>query len=338
MDRELALEVVRVTELAALQSAPWIGRGDKMAADDAATSAMRTMFDSVSMRGTVVIGEGEMDEAPMLYIGEKVGNQQGPEVDVAVDPLEGTTLVANGLDNALAVIAIANKGNLLHAPDMYMEKLAVGPALAGKLSLLDPVEITLEKASAVLHKKVSELCVMVLNRDRHQSLIQTLRDNRVIIKFLSDGDVAGAIAPAFPETGVDLYLGSGGAPEGVLAAAALKCLGGEFQGRLLPEDQSQYDRCVAMGIQDPLRVLSMEDLVGKDDVIFAATGITNGAFLGGVKTLSDEQAETHSVVMRAQSRTVRFIRSVHYLPNKNVHQERLIASLTKEVFGHETIY
>jgi fructose-1,6-bisphosphatase II len=307
---------VRVTELAALASAPWMGRGDKNNADDAATSAMRAMFDSVSITGTVVIGEGEMDEAPMLYIGEKLGNRQGPEVDVAVDPLEGTALVANGLNNALSVIAIANKGDLLHAPDMYMEKLAVGPGLAGQLSLLDPVEVTLLKAAELLNKKVSDLTVMVLDRARHQSLVQTLRDVGVRIKFLSDGDVAGAIAPAFPETGIDLYLGSGGAPEGVLAAAALKCLGGEFLGRLIPEDPAQFQRCIEMGISNPLKVLTMEDLVGNEDVIFAATGVTDGEFLGGVRYLSNQQAETHSMVMRAKTRTIRFIRTIHYLTNK----------------------
>jgi fructose-1,6-bisphosphatase II len=316
MERELALEVVRVTELAALASAPWMGRGDKNNADHAATSAMREMFDSVSIRGTVVIGEGEMDEAPMLYIGEKLGNQQGLEVDVAVDPLEGTALVAKGLNNALSVIAIANKGNLLHAPDMYMEKLAVGPALAGMLSILDPVEITLKKAAGLLDKKVADLTVMILDRARHETLIQSLRDVGVRIKFLSDGDVAGAIAPAFPETGIDLYLGSGGAPEGVLAAAAIKCLGGEFQGRLMPEDQSQFQRCVEMGLNDPMKVLTMEDLVGSEDVIFAATGVTDGEFLGGVRYLSNQQAETHSIVMRAKTKTIRFVRTLHYLPNK----------------------
>ncbi|GJM68683.1 hypothetical protein HMSSN036_08990 [Paenibacillus macerans] len=197
MNRELELAVVRVTEMAALQSAPWIGRGDKISADDAATSAMRSTLDSLSIKGTVVIGEGEMDEAPMLYIGEKVGNWHGVEVDVAVDPLEGTSLVANGLSNALSVIAIAPKGNLLHAPDMYMEKLAVGPALAGKLSLLDPVEVTLAKAAETLGKKISDLSVMVLDRERHQTLIDTLRKCGVRINLLPDGDVAGAMAPAF---------------------------------------------------------------------------------------------------------------------------------------------
>ncbi|THF79482.1 class II fructose-bisphosphatase [Cohnella fermenti] len=321
MERELALEIVRVTELAALASAPWLGRGDKNSADGAATSAMRSMFDTVSMKGTVVIGEGEMDEAPMLYIGEEVGSGNGPELDVAVDPLEGTEIVAKGLNNALSVIAVAGKGNLLHAPDMYMEKLAVGPELAGKLSLTDPLELTLQKAAANLHKKVSDLTVMILDRDRHESMIKTLRKVGVRIKFLSDGDVAGAMAPAFPEAGIDLYVGSGGAPEGVLAAAALRCLGGELQGRLMPADGNEYKRCVEMGIEDPYRVLTMDDMIGTEDVIFAATGVTPGEFLGGVRYLSEQRAETHSIVMRAKTRTIRFIRAVHYLPNKKLLSE-----------------
>lgn len=316
MERELALEIVRVTELAALASAPWMGRGDKNSADGAATSAMRAMFDSVSIRGTVVIGEGEMDEAPMLYIGEQVGSMNGPEVDIAVDPLEGTDIVAKGLNNALSVIAVAGKGNLLHAPDMYMEKLAVGPALVGILSLDDPMEITLAKAAEVLNKQVSDLTVMILDRERHESLIQTLRKVGVRIKFLSDGDVAGAMAPAFPEAGIDLYVGSGGAPEGVLAAAALKCLGGELQGRLMPADSSEYDRCIEMGIEDPNKILTMDDMVGTEDVIFAATGVTPGEFLDGVRYLPDQRAETHSIVMRAKTKTIRNIRTLHYLPNK----------------------
>ncbi|MCY9668615.1 class II fructose-bisphosphatase [Paenibacillus alginolyticus] len=316
MERELALEIVRVTELAALASAPWMGRGDKNSADGAATSAMRAMFDSVSIRGTVVIGEGEMDEAPMLYIGEQVGSMNGPEVDIAVDPLEGTDIVAKGLNNALSVIAVAGKGNLLHAPDMYMEKLAVGPALVGILSLNDPMEITLAKAAEVLNKQVSDLTVMILDRVRHESLVKTLRNVGVRIKFLSDGDVAGAMAPAFPEAGIDLYVGSGGAPEGVLAAAALKCLGGELQGRLMPADSSEYDRCIEMGIEDPNKILTMDDMVGTEDVIFAATGVTPGEFLEGVRYLPDQRAETHSIVMRAKTKTIRNIRTLHYLPNK----------------------
>lgn len=316
MDRELALEIVRVTELAALASAPWMGRGDKNRADGAATSAMRAMFDSVSISGTVVIGEGEMDEAPMLYIGERVGSMQGPEVDVAVDPLEGTENVAKGLNNALSVIAVGNKGNLLHAPDIYMEKLACGPSLVGKLSILDPMEDTLAKAAKELNKEVHDLTVMILDRERHQTLIETLRKVGVRIRFLSDGDVAGAIAPAFEEAGIDLYVGSGGAPEGVLAAAALKCLGGELQGRLMPADDAEYERCIRMGIPEPRKVLTMEDMVGNEDVIFAATGITPGEFLGGVRYMSGQRAETHSIVMRAKTRTIRYIKSLHYLPNK----------------------
>ncbi|AZN42751.1 class II fructose-bisphosphatase [Paenibacillus albus] len=316
MERELALEIVRVTELAALAAAPWMGRGDKHHADEAATNAMRGMLDSVSMRGTVVIGEGEMDEAPMLYIGEEVGSLQGPEVDVAVDPLEGTELVARGLNNAMAVIAVAPKGKLLHAPDMYMEKLAVGPALAGKLSIEDPIRTTVEKAALVLNKKVTDLTVMLLDRKRHADIIRTLREVGTRIKFLSDGDVAGAIAPAFPEAGIDLYVGSGGAPEGVLAAAALKCLGGEIQGRLMPENEDQEKRCIAMGLTNPRKLLRMDDMVGDADVIFAATGVTPGEFLGGVTMLPGQRAETHSIIMRAKTRTIRYIKSQHYLPNK----------------------
>lgn len=328
MERELSLEVVRVTELAALACAPWMGRGDKMGADGAATSAMRSMFDSVSVRGTVVIGEGEMDEAPMLYIGEKVGNGEGPEVDVAVDPLEGTEIVAKGLNNALSVIAIAPKGKLLHAPDMYMEKLAAGPALRGKLSLSDPAELTLQKAAEALNKKMSDLTVMILERERHRSLVDILRCVGVRIKFLSDGDVAGAIAPAFPESGIDLYMGSGGAPEGVLAAAALMCLGGEFQGKLMPANESEYERCLRMGLKDPRALLRLEDLVGDDDVIFAATGVTPGEFLGGVRYLSGQRAETHSLVMRAKTRTIRFVKSLHYLPNKPYIKESVMREKT----------
>jgi len=316
MNRELTLEIVRVTELAALASAQWMGRGVKNEADGAATAAMRKMLDSVPIDGTVVIGEGEMDEAPMLYIGEKVGNMNGPEVDVAVDPLEGTELVAKGLNNALAVIAIAGKGHLLHAPDIYMEKIAVGPALKGKINLSDPLPVTLQIASEMLNKPLSDLTVSILDRERHAVQIRTLREVGVRIKLLSAGDVAGAIAAAFDESGVDMYVGSGGAPEGVLAAAALYCLGGELQGRLMPMDEEERMRCRNMGIADPFRVLNMEDMVGGEDVIFAATGITPGDFLGGVRLLSGQRAETDSIVMRAKTKTIRRIQSTHYLPNK----------------------
>lgn len=328
LERELALEIVRVTELAALASAPWTGLGDKNNADEAATEAMREMFDSVSMKGTVVIGEGEMDESPMLYIGEQVGTGQGPELDVAVDPLEGTELVAKGFNNAMSVIAVANKGNLLHAPDMYMEKLAVGPALAGKLSLIDPIDVTLRKASQLLSKPLHELTVTILDRTRHQRIIEQVRELGVRIKFLTAGDVAGAIAPAFPEAGVDMYIGSGGAPEGVLAAAALRCLGGELQGRLMPEDSLQEQRCLSMGLTDPRKLLTMEDMIGNGDVIFAATGVTPSDFLNGVRYLPNQRAETYSMVMRAQTKTIRFIHSIHDLAMKPYLQKQMQEQFT----------
>jgi fructose-1,6-bisphosphatase II len=318
MDLDLSLDIVRVTESAALASARWIGKGNKHSADEAATSAMRCIFSSIPFRGTVVIGEGEMDEAPMLYIGERVGNGDGSEYDVAVDPLEGTDIVASGRNNALSVVAIAEKGNLLHAPDMYMEKLAAGPLLAGKLSLDDPLEMTITKAAAILHKDITDLTVSILDRKRHADKILVLRGLGVKIHLLSDGDVAGAMAAAFPETGIDLHVGSGGAPEGVLAAAALRCMGGEFQGRLLPENEEEKQRCIDMGIADPSKVLGMSDLVGNSDIYFAATGVTSGDFLSGVKFLYNNRAETHSVVMRAQTQTVRFIQCVHQM-----HEYRL---------------
>ncbi|NEW06340.1 class II fructose-bisphosphatase [Paenibacillus sp. SYP-B3998] len=313
MDMDLSLDIVRVTESAALASARWTGKGNKHCADEAATSAMRSIFSSIPFQGTVVIGEGEMDEAPMLYIGERVGNGFGPEYDVAVDPLEGTDIVASGRNNALSVVAIAEKGKLLHAPDMYMEKLAVGPRLAGKLSLDDPLESTIAKAAALLQKDITELTISILDRKRHADKILLLRGLGVKIHLLSDGDVAGAMATAFPDTGIDLHVGSGGAPEGVLAAAALRCMGGEIQGRLLPENEQEHQRCMDMGIADPSKVLLMQDLIGDSDIYFAATGVTSGDFLSGVKFMYSNRAETHSVVMRAKTQTVRFIHCVHQL-------------------------
>ncbi len=313
MESQLALELVRITEAAALESARWTGRGDKHSADDAATVAIRTHFNSVSMDGTVVIGEGEMDEAPMLYIGEKVGNRKGPKIDIAVDPLEGTETVANGLNNALSVIAAAPAGSLLHAPDIYMQKLAVGPELAGKLSLDDSMEDTLIKASRILDKSLSDLTVSILDRTRHEHLISVLRKAGVRIKLLGHGDVMAAIETC-TDSGVDMYVGSGGAPEGVLAAAALKCMGGEIQGRLLPESDEDVARCIRMGLQHPDALLSMDAMVGGQGVLFVATGVTPGDFLPGVKYLPRNQAETHSVVMYSETKTVRFVRSMHRLP------------------------
>lgn len=315
MERSLTMELVRVTEAAALSSARWMGRGDKESADDAATQAMRDVFDTIPMKGTVVIGEGEMDEAPMLYIGEKLGNGYGPRLDVAVDPLEGTNIVANGEWNALAVLAVADKGNLLHAPDMYMDKIAVGPESVGKVSLDASVQENLAAVAKAKNKDIEDLVVAILNRERHAKLIQDIRDAGARIKLIQDGDVAAAINTAFEDTGVDILLGSGGAPEGVLAAVALKCLGGELQGRLLPQDEDEVARCGKMGIDDINRVLMMDDLVKGEDCIFAATGVTDGELLKGVR-YKGQGGYTQSVVMRAKSGTVRFIDGKHSMKKK----------------------
>lgn len=316
MERELALEIVRVTEAAALASAQWMGRGKKNEADDAATTAMRDMFDSVNMAGTVVIGEGELDEAPMLYIGEELGTGNGPEVDIAVDPLEGTNIVAKGLANAMAVIAIADKGNLLHAPDMYMEKIAVGPKAAGKISLDDPIEKTIEIVAEANNKKIRDLTVIVQERERHQDIIDRVRAKGARVKLFGDGDVGASIATALPVTGIDLFVGIGGAPEGVISAAALKCLEGEMQARLVPMNEEEEARCREMGLEDPRQLLMLDDLVSGDDAIFSATGVSAGELLDGVKFLGGDLAETYSIVMRYKTRTVRFIKTHHHLDHK----------------------
>ncbi|ART78282.1 class II fructose-bisphosphatase [Sutcliffiella horikoshii] len=315
MERSLSMELIRVTEAAALSSARWMGRGDKDSADGAATSAMRDVFDTVPMKGTVVIGEGEMDEAPMLYIGEKLGTGYGPRVDVAVDPLEGTSIVASGGWNALAVLAIADHGNLLHAPDMYMDKIAVGPAAVGKIDINASVTDNLRAVAEAKNKEIEDVVAVILNRPRHEKIIAELREAGARIKLIDDGDVAAAINTAFDHTGVDILFGSGGAPEGVIAAVALKCLGGEIQGKLLPQNEEELIRCRKMGIEDIDAVLRMEDLVRGDDAIFAATGVTDGELLRGVQ-FKGTNATTHSVVMRAKSGTVRFIDGQHNIKKK----------------------
>ncbi|CEH30732.1 fructose 1,6-bisphosphatase [Aneurinibacillus migulanus] len=315
MERSLTLELVRVTEAAALASARWMGRGKKEDADDAATTAMRAVFDTVPMQGTVVIGEGEMDEAPMLYIGEKLGQGIGPEVDVAVDPLEGTNIVAKGTWNALTVLAVADRGNLLHAPDMYMDKLAVGPEAAGKVDITAPIIDNLKAVAQAKGKDISDLVACVMDRERHARIIEEIREAGARIKLISDGDVAGAINTAFGHTGVDILFGIGGAPEGVIAAVALKCLGGELQGRLVPDNEAEFERCKKMGLANPNQVLLMDDLVRGDDCIFAATGVTEGELLKGVR-FEGTSAFTQSVVMRAKSGTVRFIDGQHRLERK----------------------
>lgn len=315
MERSLSMELVRVTEAAALASARWMGKGKKDEADDAATSAMRDVFDTIPMEGVVVIGEGERDEAPMLYIGEELGMGHGPSVDVAVDPLEGTNIVAAGTWNALSVVAVSDRGNLLHAPDMYMDKIAVGPEAVGKIDINAPILDNLKAVAKAKNKDIEDVVVTVLDRKRHAKIIQEIRAAGARIKLISDGDVAAAINTAFDGTGVDILIGKGGAPEGVLAAVALKCLGGEIQGKLAPETADEKERCEKMGIRDTNVVLRMEDLVKGDDAIFAATGVTDGELLKGVRYRGNT-GTTHSVVMRAKSGTVRFIDAKHSLTKK----------------------
>ncbi|MFD2761030.1 class II fructose-bisphosphatase [Lentibacillus juripiscarius] len=315
MERSLTMEIVRVTEAAAQSSARWMGRGKKNEADDAATSAMRDVFDTIPMQGTVVIGEGEIDEAPMLYIGEKLGTGSGPKVDIAVDPLEGTSIVAQGTWNALAVIAIADEKKLLHAPDMYMKKIAVGPESVGKIDINASVKDNLEAVAKARNKAVEDMTAIVLDRPRHAELIEEIRDAGARIKLIPDGDVAAAMNTAFEDTGVDILMGIGGAPEGVLSAVALKCLGGEIQGKLMPSSDEEVTRCSSMGIDDLEKVYYMDDFCGGDDAIFAATGVTDGELLQGVR-FKGMKATTQTVVMRAKSGTVRFIDGEHSLKKK----------------------
>lgn len=318
MERELALEIVRVTEAAALAAARWMGTGKKNEADGAATTAMRTYFGSVNMDGIVVIGEGEMDEAPMLYIGEQLGHVNGnsQQVDIAVDPLEGTNIVAKGMWNAITVVAVSPRGTMLHAPDMYMQKIAVGPKAAGRVHIDASVKENLQAVAKASNKSISDVVAILLDRDRHEPIIEEIRSAGARIKLISDGDVAAAINTAFEETGVDIMFGTGGAPEGVLAAAALKCLGGELQGRLKPSSPEEVERCRKMGIADPDKVLLMEDLISGEDAIFAATGVTDGELLKGVRYLGNDRASTHSLVMRAKTGTVRFVEARHHLKKK----------------------
>lgn len=309
MDRSLVLEFARVTEAAAINCAHWIGKGQKNLADGAAVEAMRKMFDTVPISGTVVIGEGEMDEAPMLYIGEKVG-KGGIEVDIAVDPLEGTNLTAKNMNGAIAVMAIAEKGGLLHAPDMYMDKIVVGPKAKGAIDInLSPEENMINVAKA-LGKDVSDLNIVLLERERHQYIVGAARKLGASCKFISDGDVSPVIATSFGTEGIDMMMGKGGAPEGVIAAAAIKCMGGDMQGRLAPETEEEVRRVHEMGIDDVNKVLTLDDLVSTDDVCFVATGVTKGDMLNGVR-FTDKYAVTHTVVMRGVTGTVRFIEAYH---------------------------
>ncbi|WP_043363534.1 class II fructose-bisphosphatase [Belnapia sp. F-4-1] len=314
VDRNLALELVRVTEAGAIAASQWIGRGDKNSADGAAVDAMRRAFDTVAITGTVVIGEGEMDEAPMLYIGEKIG-LGGPEVDIAVDPLEGTSITAKGGPNAIATLALAEKGGFLHAPDIYMDKIAIGPGFPEGLVDLDAsVEENLRALAKAKKCEVGDLMVCTLDRDRHKAMIKACRAAGARITLLGDGDVSGVIAVSQPETGIDIYIGSGGAPEGVLAAAALRCIGGQLQGRLLFENDEQVERARGMGVTDPNRKYSVEEMA-QGEVMFAATGVTTGPMLRGVRRTA-HGAITHSMVMRSKSGTVRYVEGHHNYERK----------------------
>ena len=314
MDRNLALEAVCVTESAALAASHWTGRGDEKAADQAAVDAMRASLNSLNIQGTVVIGEGERDEAPMLYIGEKLGSG-GPKVDIALDPLEGTTICATGGPNALAVIAMASEGGFLNAPDTYMEKMAVGPGYPdGLLDLDAPIGETLARLATAKGVSTSDLVVSILDRERHQNLIHQTRKAGASVHLIGDGDVATIIAASMPETPIDLYVGTGGAPEGVLAAAALRCTGGQMLGRLVIRNDEEAQRAEHWGIKDTKRIYSLHELAG-GEVMFAATGVTDGAFLHGVHRWK-YGARTQSVVMRSKSGTVRFIEAQHDFTRK----------------------
>ncbi|HEX9491334.1 MAG TPA: class II fructose-bisphosphatase [Stellaceae bacterium] len=315
MDRNLALEAVRVTEAAALSASRLMGRGDEKAADQAAVDAMRKALNSLAIEGTVVIGEGERDEAPMLYIGEKVGAGHGPRIDIALDPLEGTTITAKGGANALAVIAMAEAGGFLNAPDVYMDKIGIGSGLGEVVDLDEPPAANLKNLAKAKGADVSDLVVCILDRPRHSELIAKVREAGARIMLISDGDVSGVIATSRPESGVDIYMGSGGAPEGVLAAAALRCIGGFMQGRLIFRNDDERSRAQRCGITDFNRKYNLLDLA-KGNVMFAATGVTSGTMLQGVRRFAGG-AITHSMVMRSKTGTVRFIEAQHNFERKS---------------------
>lgn len=317
MDRNLALEFVRVTEAAALKSALWVGRGEEKSADAAAVDAMRKAFDTIRMDGTVVIGEGERDEAPMLYIGEKVGHisDDAPILDIALDPLEGTSICAVGAPGAISVIAVAEKGKFLHAPDTYMDKVACGPAAKGKIDIDKTATENIHAVAEALKKPVSEMTVVVLKRPRHEALIEEVRKTGARINLIGDGDVSAAVAAAWPESGIDLLLGVGGAPEGVISAAAMQCLGGDFQGRLKFRSEEEKARAIKMGLKDPDKKFTCDELAS-GSVMFIATGVTDGALLKGVRFLGEGRATTHSIVMRSTTGTIRTIEAQHDLRRK----------------------
>ncbi len=314
MDRSLVLELVRVTEAAAMAAARWMGRGEEKAADSAAVEAMRRSFDTIGFSGRVVIGEGERDEAPMLYIGEVVGHGGHLQVDIAVDPLEGTTICASGGPNSISVLAVAEKGNFLHAPDTYMEKIACGPGAKGAIDIEAPAADNVKRVAKALGKQVEDVTVVILDRPRHAQLIQDVRRTGARIRLIGDGDISAAIATCKEQTGVDLLLGSGGAPEGVIAAAAMRCIGGDMQGQLKPRNEGEIERALAMGITDMNRIYTCEELA-KGDVMFVATGVTTGDFLTGVRFTAGG-CHTTSVVMRSKTHTIRTVETAHHFQHK----------------------
>ncbi|HDX1193355.1 TPA: class II fructose-bisphosphatase [Pasteurella multocida] len=337
MNRALAIEFSRVTEAAALAGFAWLGRGDKEAADNAAVQAMRLMLNQVEMDAEVVIGEGEIDEAPMLYIGEKVGNGKGEQISIAVDPIEGTRMTAMGQANALSVLAAGGKETFLKAPDMYMEKLVVGPEVKGMVDLNLPLEQNLRRVASKMGKLLSQLTVITLDKPRHHEMIKRMQQLGVKVLAIPDGDVAASILCCLPDGGVDMLYGIGGAPEGVIAAAAVRALGGDMQARLLPRDQVKGDtpenqalaaeeirRCQEMGIEVN-QVLKLEDLVRDDNLVFSATGITNGDLLKGIHRKGN-LATTETLLIRGRSRTIRRIQSVHYLDRKDTALYRIIGA------------
>ncbi|WP_101845399.1 class II fructose-bisphosphatase [Halobacillus sp. Marseille-P3879] len=304
----LLLDFLKVTESAAISALPWIGSGNKISADDAATNTMRKKLNGMKMNGRIVIGEGEIDEAPMLYIGETLGTGQGPEVDIAVDPIEGTTPTVNGQSNAITVIAAAPKGTLLHAPDMYMKKIAVGPKAKGEIDIEAPLKENLRAVAKANGKSVQELNVLIQNRPRHQEYVDIIRSEGAKVHLFNDGDIIYAIATCIETLEIDMFLGIGGAPEGVLGAVALKCLGGEMQGKLMPRKEEEARRCIEMGINHPERALSHTDLVNSEECIFAATGITDNLFLKGVR-LNNGSNLTHSILINGRENQLRYVES-----------------------------
>lgn len=320
LDRNLALEVVRVTEAAALSASKWMGRGDEKAADQAAVDSMRIALNGMDIEGTVVIGEGERDEAPMLYIGEKVGTGKGPKIDIALDPLEGTTICATGGSNALAVIAMAVDGGFLNAPDVYMDKIAVGPGIEKDIVNIDDApQINLQNLAKAKKVNISDLVVCILDRPRHEELISKTREAGARIMLISDGDVAGVIATASKDTGVDMYVGSGGAPEGVLAASALRCIGGQMWGRLTFRNNDERSRADRLGITDYNKIYTLNELA-HGEVMFAATGVTDGSMLRGVRRWRSG-GSTQSIIMRSKTGTVRTISAEHNFSKKSIIED-----------------